>query len=404
MKLNYRYDDGLEFLQYCSNEELNFFVELFTKEASTTETLTSEQKYRKNFPKHSKYWKLIVAELQYFGGNTFLNILRGRGVLYKEILCNVCEKEYINYDKNADVSQIEKSFIYTYLKKSISEMNIADRNLFRNNFKLIEIDELKLFNEIRKKIFVDDAFFQNITTNLTNSLGKNILKQGVKVVLPIVAQQLLKKTLSLPIGIALTVKDISDPAFRITLPSVFYISYLRNKYKEQDSQFRHLFYPKKGSIVRVELVGNLADHSGIYIGNGKIIEIMEDNNKGCVQITDLYDFVYSSSMRTGISIYVAVDKLSKDVIYDEHLVENAKKYLGKKNEYRLLKNNCHSFVYKCIINENFDKITSTWKFEHLTKMIEKYMNNGRSVEWVVCDINPLEYKKQNRWKIEDEVV
>ena len=404
MKLNYRYDNGLEFLQYCSNEELNLFVELFKKEASNTETLTLQEDYKRNFPQHSKYWKLIVAELQYFGGNTFLNILRGRGVLYKEILCNVCEKEYINYDKNADVSQIEKFFIYTYLKKSISEMNIADRNLFRKNFKLIEIDELNLLNEIRKRIFVDDTFFQNITTNLTNSLGKNILKQGVKVVLPIVAQQLLKKTLTLPIGIALTVKDMSDPAFRITLPSVFYIAYLRNKYKEQDSQFRHLFYPKIGSILRVELGANIADHSGIYIGNNEVIEIIEKDGKGCVQVTNLYDFVYSSSVRTGVSIYVAVDKLSKDVIYNDYIAENAIKHLAKKNKYELFKNNCHSFVYKCIINENFDNITDTWKFEHLTKMIEKYVNNGRSVEWVVCDINPLEYKNQNKWKIEDEVV
>jgi hypothetical protein len=226
----------------------------------------------------------------------------------------------------------------------------------------------------------------------------------VKIVLPFVAQQLLKKTLSLPIGIAFTLKDISDPAFRITLPSVFYIAYLRNKYKEQDSQFRHLFYPKIGSILRVELGANLADHSGIYIGNNEVIEIIEKDGKGCVQVTNLYDFVYSSVVRTGVTIYIAVDKLSKDVLYDNCLVENAKKHIGKKNEYELLKNNCHSFVYKCIINENFDRITNTWKFEHLSKMIEKYMNKNRSIEWVVCDINPLEYKRQNKWKIEDEIV
>jgi uncharacterized protein YaaW (UPF0174 family) len=404
MKLNYKYDNGLEFIQYCSNEELNFFVELYKSEAKLTESLTSQSEYKEYFPNHHKYWKLIAAELQYFGGNTVLNTSRGYGVLYKEILCDVCSKELISYDKNADISQIEKVLIFEYLGKTIRNMSSQELQDFKNNLNLTQIDEIKLLNEIRKRLFTNKIFFQNTITILLSSLGNSIIKQVVKNILPLIAQKLLKKSVGLPIGVAINLKEIADPAFRITLPSVLFIVYLREKYKEKDLEFRHRFYPKIGSILRTELIAGGADHSGIYIRNNQIIEITEKNGSGCVEITDFNDFVHSSSARTGVTVYIAIDKLSKDIIFDNKIVNIANKHIGKKNKYQLMKNNCHSFVHKCIINEDFGKITSVWKFKHLTESISKNLNNNRPVQWVVCDINPIEYKKVKKWKIEDEVV
>lgn len=404
MQLNYKYDDGLEFLQYSSNEELNFFVELYTNEGKMTESLNLQDKYKEYHPNHSKYWELIAAELQYFGGNTISNIKRGSGVLYKEIVCDVCSKELIEYDKKADVGQIEKAFIYEYLKKSIKNMSVEERENFNTTFNITQVDEIKVLDEIRKRIFTNQDFFQSIATSLLGSLGKSILRQGAKNLAPIIAQQLLVKGVALPIGIAINIKEITDPAFRVTLPSVLYISYLREKYKEKDLLFRHRFYPKIGSILRTELVGGGADHSGIYLGDEKIIEIVEKDSKGCVQLTDLNDFVHSSSVRTGTTIYVAVDMLSKDIIENEKIAKIAKENIGNKNKYQLLKDNCHSFVHKCIINEDFNKITSVWKFKHLTESISKNLNNNRLVQWVVCDVNPIEHKRVKKWKIEDEVV
>ncbi len=403
MKLNYKYDDALEFLQYCSNEELNFFVELYKNEANLTEGLSSQFEYKINFPNHHKYWKLIAAELQYFGGNTLLNISRNCGVLYKDILCDVCTKVFIPYDKNADVAQIEKVLIFEYLKRSIENMDTFEYKQFKSNFNLLQIDEINMFNEIRKRLWRDTSFSQNIISVLIGSLGKSLIKNTVKNVFPFIVQELFKKSIGLPIGIAINLKDITDPAFRITLPSVLFITYLREKYKEKDVLFRHRYYPKVGSIVRVELMGGV-DHSGIYIGRNKIIEITNKDDLGCVEIVDLNDFVYSSIFRSGVTIYVAIDKLSKDIIFDKKIADLANKHKGKKNKYQLRKDNCHSFVHKCIIDEDFDKITSVWMFKQLNESISKNLNNNRSVDWVVCDINPIEHKRINNWKIEDEVV
>jgi len=407
LQLQYRYDDGLEFLQYVSNEELEFFVDLFQEKAKLTQTLTSQKEYQNYFPDHKQYWELIAAELQYFGGNSFSNVVRKKGVLYKDIVIDICQRENINYDKNADVAHLEKLLVFEVLKKSIHQMDENDIKEFKTKWDIFAIEEIEFLNALRKKIFTEKEFFKTITTDISNSLGKNLLKQGIKVVLPLIAKKFVQKSVGGVIaGAVLSAKDLSDPAFRITRPSVFYIASLRAKYADKDAIFRKKYLPKVGSIVRVSLGGDIADHSGIYIGDNKIVEIQEQDSKGCVVVTDLYDFVYSSSVRTGVSIYVAIDLRSKEVLADDYLVKNAKKYIGYENKYELFQNNCHSFVHKCIANIDFAETRSgVWMFKDLTKSIEKYLNNEKEVAWVVCDINPKEHKqKKLNWKIEDEVV
>ncbi|RRD39578.1 DUF3944 domain-containing protein, partial [Tessaracoccus sp. OH4464_COT-324] len=58
-----------------------------------TEELTKREKYKQFHPEHNKYWDDIAGELQCFGGNTFATFFKGgKGVLYSEILNDVCEK------------------------------------------------------------------------------------------------------------------------------------------------------------------------------------------------------------------------------------------------------------------------------------------------------------------------
>ncbi|WP_221279278.1 hypothetical protein [Helicobacter gastrocanis] len=48
-----------------------------------------------------------MADLQTFGGNTFANMWRGGGVLYREILCDVCDKCKVNYNQASSTPGIE---------------------------------------------------------------------------------------------------------------------------------------------------------------------------------------------------------------------------------------------------------------------------------------------------------
>ena len=82
----YRYDGDLEFLGSCKDEDLKILVDHLTKDkdgdARFTEELTINENYKKYYPQHSKYWREIAAEIQCFGANTFVTMLRGVKVLF----------------------------------------------------------------------------------------------------------------------------------------------------------------------------------------------------------------------------------------------------------------------------------------------------------------------------------
>ena len=124
----YRYDPDLEFLSKCTDEDLNDLVYCLTydKDGSKrlTEELTLSDAYKKHHPYHSLYWEEIAAEIQCFGGNTFANIFRGgKGVLYKEVLCDVCDKMKVNYNKNSTADRIEDALLSKILEDSLEKMS-----------------------------------------------------------------------------------------------------------------------------------------------------------------------------------------------------------------------------------------------------------------------------------------
>ena len=85
--MKYISDEDLNFFAELNSDDLDILVEILTKnkdgEERLTENLTLEEEFIQNQPDHAKYWDLIAAELQTFGGNSFANFLRGdKGVLY----------------------------------------------------------------------------------------------------------------------------------------------------------------------------------------------------------------------------------------------------------------------------------------------------------------------------------
>ena len=77
----YRSDCDLDFLGEVQNSDLDILVEILSKdrdgEERWTEEISQNERYIEHCPKHSKYWDLIAAEVQCFGGNTFVTICRG---------------------------------------------------------------------------------------------------------------------------------------------------------------------------------------------------------------------------------------------------------------------------------------------------------------------------------------
>lgn len=116
------------------------------------------------------------------------------------------------------------------------------------------------------------------------------------------------------------------------------------------------------------------EHTGIYIGNGKIVEL---SGEGRVQVTNAVGFV--SGFPGTKTIYVASDGFSP--LASKAIARRAKHKVGHGRNYNLILDNCHQFTAGCITgdyenNANF--------FGSLEYVITHRMNKGRQIEWRVC--------------------
>lgn len=234
----YRYDSDLEFLKECKSEDLSDLVYCLThdKDGETrwTEELTTNNAYKNYYPDHNKYWDDIAAEIQCFGSNSLATIFRGgKGVLYKEVLCDVCDKMKVNYNKDSNTETIEENLLFKILKDALDKMSVEEiKNLG---------DELGIKNTSGLTANALSAAFQAIfkaggfksyqlTLIIVNAVMKALIGRG----LTFAANATLTRTMAVltgPIGWAITaiwtLTDIAGAAYRVTIPAVIQVAYLR---------------------------------------------------------------------------------------------------------------------------------------------------------------------------------
>ncbi|MDG6894721.1 DUF3944 domain-containing protein [Volucribacter amazonae] len=236
--MEYRYDPDLEFLATCDANELDDLVKTLIYDSDNTKRLTEElssnHKYKKYRPNHNKYWEEIAAEIQTFGGNSIMNLFRGKGVCYREILCDVCDKLKVPYNDNSSTKLIEENLLMKILEKAIYEMSTEQLKQLS-----IQLD-LKNTNNLSSQattaalltIFKMGGFKSyQLTVIIANAVLKALIGRG----LTIGGNILLTRTAAIltgPIGWAITgiwtAFDIAGPAYRVTIPVVIQIAFLRH--------------------------------------------------------------------------------------------------------------------------------------------------------------------------------
>lgn len=232
----YRYDSDLEFLRDMTDKDLEVLVETLTGKYGDrrwTESLTGKDHYKRHYPNHSKYIDEIMEELQRFGGNTIANLARmGKGVLYKEILCNVCDKVKANYNKESPVERIEGNLLVKILEKAMEKMSEEELKKFA---KEAGFDTAKgfskqaIFATMQTAIKVGGFASYKIAVIVANAVAKQVLGRG----LTLAANAGLTMAMSVfagPIGWAVTALwTIAGPAYRVTMPTVIVVIVLRQR-------------------------------------------------------------------------------------------------------------------------------------------------------------------------------
>ncbi|GAA9710221.1 DUF3944 domain-containing protein [Helicobacter pylori] len=202
-----------------------------------TEGLTLSEEYKRHGNDYAKYAERIAEELQHYGANSFASALRGTGVLYREILCEVCNKLKVNYNKKSDATLIEQNMLSKILERSLEEMDDEEVKEMCDELSIKNTDNLnrQALSAATLTLFKMGGFKSyQLAVIVANAVAKTILGRG----LSLAGDQVLTRTLSFltgPVGWIITgvwtAIDIAGPAYRVTIPACIVVATLRLKLK-----------------------------------------------------------------------------------------------------------------------------------------------------------------------------
>ncbi|CAI1973451.1 DUF3944 domain-containing protein [Serratia proteamaculans] len=235
----YRNDPDLNLLGQCSNEELQPLVSILTtdpRDGDTrwTESLTSTPEYRLLAPEHRRYWQLIAAELQRYGANTLVSLIRlGQGVTYREILGDVCDKLDVNYNLKSTTETIELCLLMKVLEKSLDQMTPDELASFSRNMQLDltnptpQLILMAVQAAIRTSSLAALELATVLSASVITSLG-GIATWG-SVVVASRALSVIAGPVAIVLSSAWMISDIAGPAYRVTIPACIIVAWLRQQ-------------------------------------------------------------------------------------------------------------------------------------------------------------------------------
>ena len=227
-------DKDLEFLRNVSNEDLDTLVKYIR--GAFSEMMSVDDNYKRYAPDHSKYVGLIEDEIRRFGGNTFVNLFRGSGPDYREIVGDVADKLNVKYPSSASTMDVEDALIFQIFSRAWNEISVAEREEVLKAAGIEASDTMYgplSMATLQLAIKQSGFLAYKIAVIVANAVARAILGRG----LSFAANAVLTRTLSIfagPIGWAITgawtAIDVAGPAYRVTTPCVLHIAMLRRKY------------------------------------------------------------------------------------------------------------------------------------------------------------------------------
>ena len=233
----YRKDPDLEFLGNVPSADLDALVRILTEDEDgderLTEELTTHDRYKESSPDHHAYWDLIAAEIQCFGANTLATMFRGgEGVLYREVLTDVCDKMKVSYHGGSSVETIELHLLMKVLTDSMKEMGPEELEAVCDDLDLSPMRYTPEAVTIALQMAIRLGGFASykIAAIVANAVARALIGRGLSLAANAALTRLMGAFAG-PIGWTLSAAwllvDIAGPAYRITVPAVIMVAYLR---------------------------------------------------------------------------------------------------------------------------------------------------------------------------------
>ncbi len=233
--------DELEFLKSASNDDLRLLCDIIVKDKDgkfrVTEQLSKTESYKLYYPNNIKLMlPEVINEFRLFGGNSIVNIFRGKGPKYSEILRDVAKRNKVSFNSGNNNEQIEQYILQKLFNDSLSKASDEDLKRMLQELGYPTTNFTRQAATATLMIAWKAGGFKSyiLLVSVVNAVIKILFNRGLSLAMNATLTRLTSIMLG-PVGWALTALwtavDIAGPAYRVTIPAVIQIAYIRQSVK-----------------------------------------------------------------------------------------------------------------------------------------------------------------------------
>ena len=239
-------DKDLRFLSSCENEDLRVLCDILTHDRlgniRVTEQLTSTDEYNRNYPEDMLFLvPQISNELLKYGSNTLATFWHNEPDSYETVLRRVCKQMDVRTMEQDSVAKMEHNLLTTLCQDTLNKMSERELRLLANENGIPDkrLTRQALTAALLMAIRTSRAVLTRIAARVIQYIVEIITVRGVATAGIETATRAVGGALG-PIGwIALgawTVYDITSPAYRVCVPAVLQVAYMRlNRFEKERS-------------------------------------------------------------------------------------------------------------------------------------------------------------------------
>ena len=207
-----------------------------------TEQLTATDEYNRNYPEDMLFLvPQISNELLKYGSNTLATFWHNEPDSYETVLRRVCKQMDVRTMEQDSVAKMEHNLLTTLCQDTLNKMSERELRLLANENGIPDktLTRQALTAALLMAIRTSRAVLTRIAARVIQYIVEIITVRGVATTGIETATRAVGGVLG-PIGwIALgawTVYDISSPAYRVCVPAVLQVAYMRlNRFEKERS-------------------------------------------------------------------------------------------------------------------------------------------------------------------------
>ncbi len=237
-------DKDLRFLSSCENEDLRVLCDILTHDRlgniRITEQITATDEYNRNYPEDMLFLvPQISNELLKYGSNTLATFWNNEPDSYETVLRRVCKQMDVRTMEKDSVTKMEHNLLTTLCQDTLNKMSERELRLLANENGIPDktLTRQALTVALLMAVRTSRAVLTRIAARVIQYIVEIVTIRGVATAGIETATRAVGGALG-PIGwIALgawTVYDISSPAYRVCVPAVLQVAYMRlNRFEKE---------------------------------------------------------------------------------------------------------------------------------------------------------------------------